>query len=101
MPLIKSAIKKMRQDKVRTARNAKIKTNIKRVLKNVRKDVGDDKLASQAFSTLDKASKKGFISKRKASRLKSRIAKAAAKLEGVKPAPSKAKSVKASAKKSK
>lgn len=79
MPIIKSAIKKMRQDKVRTARNTKIKTNIKRVLKNVRKDVANNKLTSEAFSTLDRASKKGFISKRKAARLKSRMAKAASK----------------------
>lgn len=80
MPIIKSAIKKMRQDKVRTARNAKVKSNIKRVLKNVRKDVANPKLGSEVFSTLDRASKKGFISKRKASRLKSRMAKAAAKV---------------------
>lgn len=70
----------MRQDKVRTARNTKIKTNIKRVLKNVRKDVANNKLGSEAFSVLDQASKKGFISKRKAARLKSRIAKSASKV---------------------
>lgn len=79
MPIIRSAIKKVRQDKVRTARNAKIKTNIKRTLKNVRKDITNAKLATEAFSTLDKAVKRGFITRSKASRLKSRMAKAAGK----------------------
>lgn len=75
MPLIKSAIKKMRQDKARTLRNrAKIDV-LKKALKSVVTKPSSENL-SQAFSQLDKAAKKGLIPKARADRKKSRLAKA-------------------------
>ncbi|OGK15465.1 30S ribosomal protein S20 [Candidatus Roizmanbacteria bacterium RIFCSPHIGHO2_01_FULL_39_12b] len=79
MPIIKSAKKKMRQDKKRTAANAIYKKTYKMVVKKARaaKKAGK-KIASSltsAYSSLDKAAKKGIIHKKKAARLKSRIAK--------------------------
>lgn len=74
MPLIKSAIKKVRKDKVRTARNDKREGLVKSAIKKVRQT----KIAADlqaAFSALDKAAKVKLISKNRASRLKSRLSK--------------------------
>lgn len=74
MPIIKSAIKKMRKDKVRTARNQKRKNLLHRVLKDARKNPNIKTLAS-AFSSLDKAVKVNIIHKNKAARTKSQLSK--------------------------
>lgn len=74
MPIIKSAIKKMRKDTVRTSRNAKRASNIKKLLKDARKNT-DAKAVSALYSALDKAAKTHLIHKNKAARLKSRLAK--------------------------
>ncbi|OIP24953.1 30S ribosomal protein S20 [bacterium CG2_30_37_16] len=85
MPIKKSAIKKARQDEVRKQRNRKIKLNFRTKVKAVREAVGgtDTKglpaLVSEAFSSLDKAAKKGVIHKNTASRKKSRLSKQVAK----------------------
>lgn len=73
MPILKSAIKKMRKDKKRTLRNSKIRNNIKDLLKNARKKPSKD-LMAKAFSALDKAAKVHLIHPNKAARLKSRLA---------------------------
>ncbi|RJP47241.1 MAG: 30S ribosomal protein S20 [Armatimonadetes bacterium] len=74
MPIIKSAIKKMRKDKVRTARNNRREDAMKKSIKMARRNP-DNKTLSAAFSALDKAVKVNFIHKNKASRLKSRLSK--------------------------
>ncbi len=74
MPLIKSAIKKLKQDKTKTKRNAAYKKNYKESTKNLSKSPTKKNLAS-AFKALDKAAKRGVIHKKKAARLKSHSAK--------------------------
>ena len=74
MPLIKSAIKKLRKDKVRTLRNKKKRDNLKSLIKKVRTNKTPENLQA-VFSALDKAAKTNLIHKNKASRLKSRLSK--------------------------
>lgn len=74
MPLIKSAIKKVRKDKVRTARNKKRELALKTLIKKARLD-GSPKNLQAVYSALDKAVKVNLIHKNKASRLKSRLSK--------------------------
>lgn len=74
MPLLKSAIKKVRKDKVRTKRNKKQGLNLKSLIKKARKEKSDGNLKA-VFSALDKAVKVNLIHKNKASRLKSRLSK--------------------------
>ena len=76
MPNIRSAIKKVRQDKRRTAVNLRWRRRFKKAVKAVRESPQLD-LLKKAQSELDKATKKGVIKKGKASRLKSRLAKLA------------------------
>lgn len=76
MPIIKSAIKKLRQDKKRTARNKKVKKDLKEKIKKFSKEPSKKKL-KDIYSTIDKAWKKGVIKKNKAARLKSRLSKKA------------------------
>lgn len=74
MPIIKSAIKKLRKDKVRTARNKIKKEGLKTLIKKVRLSKTPENLQA-VFSALDKAAKTNLIHKNKASRLKSRLSK--------------------------
>lgn len=74
MPLIKSAIKKMRQDKARTKTNRAQKEVLKKALKQATLKSTQESLAT-AFSKLDRAAKKGLIPKGRADRIKSRLAK--------------------------
>ncbi len=74
MPIIKSAIKKVRKDKVRTARNQKRELALKSLIKKVRKDKKAENLQA-VFSALDKAAKVHLIHPNKAARLKSRLSK--------------------------
>lgn len=78
MPIIKSAIKKMRKDKVRTARNLAREMAMKKLLKIARKNP-DPKNLTNIFSALDKAAKVHLIHRNKAARLKSRLSKLALK----------------------
>ena len=82
MPIIKSAIKKLRKDKVRTLRNKIRKENLKSLIKKARVSKTPQNLQA-VFSALDKAAKVNLIHKNKASRLKSRLSK------GISKAPSK------------
>ncbi|MBI2196233.1 30S ribosomal protein S20 [Candidatus Daviesbacteria bacterium] len=74
MPIIRSAIKKVRKDKVRTARNKKREVALKSLVKKARasKTVKD---LTAAFSALDKAAKVHLIHPNKSARLKSRLSK--------------------------
>lgn len=74
MPIIKSAIKKVRKDKARTSRNKKRELNLKSLVKKVRTSHGVKDLQA-AFSALDKAAKVKLIHPNKAARLKSRLSK--------------------------
>lgn len=73
MPILKSAIKKLKADKRRGKENLKVKQAYKKALKQAqtKKSI---KTVSAAFSLLDRAAKKKVIHKNKASRLKSRLA---------------------------
>ena len=77
MPIIKSAIKKVRKDKVRTARNKKRAIGLKSLIKKVRISKSAKDLQA-VFSALDKAAKVKLIHPNKASRLKSRLSKGVA-----------------------
>jgi ribosomal protein S20 len=76
MANIKSAKKKVRKDKKRRVRNSNYMDKVDEIMRlhKVGK-LTDKKISiSQAYSIIDKASKKGVISSGRASRLKSRIA---------------------------
>lgn len=82
MPQIKSAIKRVKTNDAAKKRNAsqasKMKTAVKKFNEAVANDVKDvDAKAVEAFRSLDKAASKGLISKNKANRDKSRLAKKA------------------------
>ena len=87
MPNTKSAAKAMRQSVRRNAHNLAVKTKFKSAVKEVRKLITEGKKSEAmaamklAMSTLDKAVKKKTILKNTASRKKSRLAKAIAKLK--------------------
>lgn len=76
MPIIKSAIKKVRKDKLRTARNKKRELTLKSLVKKARISKSSKDLTA-AFSALDKAAKVHLIHPNKAARLKSRLSKGA------------------------
>jgi small subunit ribosomal protein S20 len=80
MPVIKSAIKKDRQDKKARIHNRVISDEYKKAVKAVKKLVlaGDTKKAAEAmnkaYSSIDKAAKKKVLHKNNAARRKSRLA---------------------------
>ena len=74
MPLIKSAIKKARQDKARERVHRAKKDVLKKTLKLAKLEPNHKNLSS-AFSALDKAAKIGLIPKGRAARKKSRLSK--------------------------
>lgn len=86
MPNIKSAEKAMRQSAKRRIVNLKTKDKYKDTLRDFRKLVIAGKkseaaaMLAKATSAIDKAAKKHVILKNKASRLKSRMAKALKKI---------------------
>ncbi len=75
MPNIKSAIKKMKQDVERTARNTAHRESIDGVLRNAKQGVKTKKeeFVKKAYSTIDKAAKKKVIHQNRAARLKKRV----------------------------
>lgn len=76
MPIIKSAKKKVRQDKKRARLNRVYEIGYKVALDRLKKRKGDPKKLLQTFySKIDKALKKKIIHKNKARRLKSQAAK--------------------------
>lgn len=74
MPIIKSAIKKVRKDKVRTVRNKKRELALKQLIKKARQSKTKKDL-QMVFSALDKAAKVKLIHPNKSARLKSRLSK--------------------------
>lgn len=83
MPIIKSAKKRVRTTKKATVRNAKTKKGLRGAVKNFHAKL-TGKSHSEAQSAIDKAVKKGVMSKNKAARRKSQLAKKA-KASGTKP----------------
>ncbi len=87
MPNTKSAAKAMRQSVRRREKNLASKDKFKDAVKEVKKLIAAGKKSDAmeamkaAMSSLDKAVKKNVIKKGKSSRLKSRIAKAIAKIK--------------------
>lgn len=74
MPIIKSAIKKMRQDAHRRLANTKYRSELKRIIKMARENPTAESV-SKAFSILDKAVKKGLVHKNSAARTKAALSK--------------------------
>ena len=74
MPLLKHAIKKMRQD----IRKRKVNKNFSVELKSITKKASEDpspEAVSKAYSTIDKAVKKNIIHKNTAARKKASLAR--------------------------
>lgn len=74
MPIIKSAKKKLRKDKKRTAQNKTIKDTLQDILKKARKSPSA-KTVNQAVSLADKAAKRHILHKNKAARIKATLSK--------------------------
>ncbi len=74
MPIIKSAIKKLRVDKKRQIINKAVKSRAVNLMGIFRKEAKPEGLAA-VFSAIDRAAKKRIFHPKKADRLKSRLAK--------------------------
>ena len=74
MPRIKSAKKRMRQARARTAQNRTQKSAIKTAVKRARAETTKENVES-AMKTLDRGARKGLIHRNNAARKKSRLAK--------------------------
>lgn len=72
MPVIKSAIKKLRQDKEHEKGNDQLRDALKSSVRAAKK-MKNGKSVAKAISTVDKAAKKNIIHPNKASRLKSSL----------------------------
>lgn len=77
MPHHKSAVKRMRTTKRDRTRNVAVKSAIKSIIKKSSESPTDKEVMRKASSMLDRAVRKGVISKAVANRRKSRLAKAA------------------------
>lgn len=97
MPVIKSAIKKLRQDKKSQKANDAFRDLVDQAVRTAKKD-GSKKNVSLAFSLIDKAAKKHLLHKNKAARMKSSLAKPATASTTVKPTVAKSTKAKAAAK---
>ncbi len=78
MPIIKSAKKQLKQDRVRTERNKVTKEAYKQAVKKIDQSVAKGKkvtpgAVSKAYQQIDKATKHNIIHRNKAARLKSRV----------------------------
>lgn len=81
MPVIKSAIKRARQEKKRKAYNVGVKDGVKAKFKVVRDEIATGKVKGNAdlvaaIKEIDRAVRKGVINKHAAARKKSRLTKA-------------------------
>jgi len=81
MPITKSAKKALRGSMVKKSANDRNKKNIKEAVKRIEKLVKEKKkdeakkLLPEAYSVIDKATKRGVIKKNNASRKKARLSK--------------------------
>ena len=74
MPVIKSAIKKLRKDRKREKENDAIKRGLERAIRKAQKSPSK---INAAYSAIDRAVKRNIIHKNKAARIKSSLAKLA------------------------
>lgn len=74
MPVIKSAKKKLRQDKKREKRNDLLRGALAKTLKMARKKPSKETVV-KAVKLVDKLAKKGLLHKNKTARLKSSLSK--------------------------
>lgn len=81
MPQHKSCKKRLKQAAKSRIRNAGVKTVLKKTIKEARATLaeGQELDLNKTYSTIDRVSSKGVIHKKKAARLKSRMAKAVAR----------------------
>lgn len=81
MANIKSALKRIRQDEKRRARNRVIRSRTRTFVRNAKQAIAEGnsteaaKAVQQAISALDKAAQKGVIHRNNAARRKSRLMK--------------------------
>ena len=96
MPVIRSAKKKLRKDKVREKRNLVVKTGLKKALSAALKKPTAETVR-KAVIFVDKSAKNRLMHKNKAARIKSRLSKLIKTTPKVKPVatPKKTKSSKA------
>ena len=80
MPVIKSALKKLRQAKKHQTHNRAVKSHVKELIDAFKKSPSLEAY-SKAVSALDKATKTNIIHPHKAARLKSRLSKRLPKIE--------------------
>lgn len=82
MPVKKSAIKALKQDKAKAAKNKKVKSDIAALIRKVNKSIvaKDENKASdflkQVIKKIDKAAQNKVLKKNTAARKKSRLSKA-------------------------
>jgi len=87
MPITKSAKKALRSSARKRVFNVDRKNEMKEVLKKAKKLISEnkkseaEKLIPEAYKAIDKAAKRGVIKKNNASRKKSRLTTAIAKLK--------------------
>lgn len=74
MPVIKSAKKKLRQDRKREIENDRMRNLVKSALRKTKKNPSKEEVLD-AMRIIDKAAKRNIFHKNKAARLKSTISK--------------------------
>ena len=81
MPHHKSCKKRLRQSAEDRIRNHALKTALRKTIKDARDKIAEGTALdlTQIYSSIDKVQGKGTIHKKKAARIKSRLAKAAAR----------------------
>lgn len=94
MPVIKSAIKKLRKDITRTKRNDELRKKVSLAISAAKKEK-TAKAVSAAVSTVDRAVKNKIIHANKAGRMKSALSKLAKPLKNASTKPAAVKSTKA------
>lgn len=79
MPHNKSTAKRLRQNAKERAYNKAVRSGVRSVVKTARKAEGEAAAAEvvKVYASLDRAVKKGVVPKRRAARLKSRLARRA------------------------
>lgn len=81
MPNIKSAKKRMRQNKVRRIRNRAARSNMRTEIKELRKMISDKNLdqaqlqLKRVYSVIDRTAQKGMIHPNTGARYKSRLSR--------------------------
>lgn len=98
MPVIKSAKKKLRQDKKRTIQNKKFRESVQLAIKKAKKAPAE-KTIREAISFADKAGKKNIFHRNKVARVKAALAKLLGKKTSIKASSSKEKQPSRKAKK--